>query len=613
MTRASASTRFAPACKALALAGLIAALLALAGCLPAAAPPPEPAAPAPAAASSPAVASASAQDRLCAANVGRPRIERVSEHVWMAIGYDMANTVVISAGHGLVVVDSGSNAQTSQTVRQAFQAAGVPWGPVLALIYTHSHADHVGGGTAWAGPETAIWSTARMPDDLLKQYSLFLPAETMRAMRQIGAHVPHSELPCSSIGNRDSLLRARSIPGLLMPTHTFQGSQTLDIGGLTLVLTEAPGETDDQLMVWLPGERALICGDDFYWAFPNLYTIRGTSPRPVDGWIQSLDRMRALHPEHLVPCHTIPVHGEAAISQTLTNYRDAIQWVRDEVVRRANRGQGLDAIAEEVRLPARLAALPYLQETYGQVDWSARAIYTNYLGWFDGQAQYLYPLPHAEAAAREVELMGGPNMVLSRAQEALAKDDPAWAIHLLAKLRSSGLAAGSMESAVVDLLGQAYRAQAQRIANTNGKGYLLESAYELVHGLQPGPAPRPNERFLDAIPVAKFLSLMTARVDPEAAREVHAAVAFVLPDAGQRYTLTVRRGLAEVAAGEPLPGTPAPVAVLTLNAPDLRRLLAGVEGPLVMRAAGRIQVEGSFLQALGLLKLFRPNAAAGQV
>jgi len=55
-------------------------------------------------------------------------------------------------------------------------------------------------------------------------------------------------------------------------------------------------------------------------------------------WVGSLDRMRALRPEFLVPSHTRPLRGEKKIYETLTNYRDAIQFVHDQTIRWMNRG-----------------------------------------------------------------------------------------------------------------------------------------------------------------------------------------------------------------------------------------------------------------------------------
>ena len=179
----------------------------------------------------------------------------------------------------------------------------------------------------------------------------------------------------------------------------------LEIGGQTLDLREAGGETDDQLLVWLPTSKTLLCGDNYYAAFPNLYTILGTRPRSTTTWIESLDAMRRLRPEVLVPSHTAPVIGAAEVLSTLRDYRDAIQWVRDQVFRGANAGLALDDVVASAALPPHLSKVPALQQLYGQSDWSARAVYTNTLGWFDGKAKNLYPLDDTTRANEFVKLL----------------------------------------------------------------------------------------------------------------------------------------------------------------------------------------------------------------
>ena len=98
-------------------------------------------------------------------------------------------------------------------------------------------------------------------------------------------------------------------------------------------LVEAHGETHDQLFIWLPNQKAILPGDNYYQAFPNLYTIRGTTPRPVRAWIASLDEMRKLEPEYIVPSHTGPIIGKDEVAKQLTDYRDGITWVYVETIR----------------------------------------------------------------------------------------------------------------------------------------------------------------------------------------------------------------------------------------------------------------------------------------
>ena len=65
--------------------------------------------------------------------------------------------------------------------------------------------------------------------------------------------------------------------------------------------------------VWIPSKKVFLPGDNFYRAFPNLYAIRGTAPRSITGWIKSLDVVRDLYPEHLVPSHSKAVSGQKEV------------------------------------------------------------------------------------------------------------------------------------------------------------------------------------------------------------------------------------------------------------------------------------------------------------
>jgi glyoxylase-like metal-dependent hydrolase (beta-lactamase superfamily II) len=85
--------------------------------------------------------------------------------------------------------------------------------------------------------------------------------------------------------------------------------------GLDLQLVYIPGETLCQMGVWIPSKRVFLPGDNFYRAFPNLYAIRGTVPRNVAYWIESLDLMRHYRPGFLVPAHSRPITGETEVSE----------------------------------------------------------------------------------------------------------------------------------------------------------------------------------------------------------------------------------------------------------------------------------------------------------
>ena len=175
--------------------------------------------------------------------------------------------------------------------------------------------------------------------------------------------------------------------------------------GVNFTLIHAPGETRDHINVWIPDLRVAITGDNIAQAFPNISSIRGTPARDPEEWIESLDKIRLLRPEYLVPCHLFPISGEKKVYDTMTTFRDAIQFVHDQTLRYLNDGYELDDIVEKVRLPPTLATHPYLQELYGTVEWSVRGIIQLHLGWFDRHPMNLFPLTKQERAERWRKLL----------------------------------------------------------------------------------------------------------------------------------------------------------------------------------------------------------------
>ena len=124
-------------------------------------------------------------------------------------------------------------------------------------------------------------------------------------------------------------------------------------------------------------------------------------------WVAALDTMLDLQPEYLVPQHTRPLEGKDNIVETVTAYRDAIQYVHDQTVRFMNKGLSGQEIAEIVQLPPHLRHHPYLIEYYGTVEWSVRSVFNGYIGWFSGKPADLHPLPLKEEAQEMLTLLGG--------------------------------------------------------------------------------------------------------------------------------------------------------------------------------------------------------------
>jgi len=397
---------------------------------------------------------------------------QVTEGVHVAVGFGASSSTLIVGDDGVIIIDTMLGTEAAENVRRAFETVTAK--PVRAIIYTHSHSDHTGGAEVFARGHQPEILTKPPAANRLEGYDTLSEILTQRAGRQFGSSLePEDKIPGIAPVHRPMGGRGE---GKLPPTRRVDGNrETLEIEGIELELIPAPGETEDHLLVWLSASRVLICGDNFYASFPNLYAIRGTAYRDVSQWIQSLDLMIDLGAEHLISGHARPITGADHVRQVLTDYRDAIAFVQDETLKGANQGLTPDELAASIRLPANLRDNPYLQEYYGVVAWSVRSIYSGYFGWFDGNPTRLFPLPPRDEATRMVQLVGSRQELLEAVRRALSRGDPQWACQLVDHL----LVLDPTSESARGLKGEALRRLAELQMSSNARHYYLSTAKEL--------------------------------------------------------------------------------------------------------------------------------------
>jgi alkyl sulfatase BDS1-like metallo-beta-lactamase superfamily hydrolase len=335
-------------------------------------------------------------DRNASAPTGR--VDEAGDGVLVARDFHLGSVIHIATAAGPVVVDTTGGLAAAASARDAL-AARSP-GRARWVVYTHCHPDHCGGADAFESDGLeGVLAQDQLPGLWERDMDCLWPwHERVRAWQR-GRPV-EAGLGYEEAGGR----------GFLDPTLTFGDHLELEVGGTRLHLEHTEGETRDHLLVWLPDRKVLCPGDLYYAAFPNLSTP-AIGPRPIEGWIRSLDRMLELDAHHLVPSHTRPINGRDNVRTVLTGYRDAIAHVWTATQQALNTGLDVDTAAATIRLPDHLAAQPFLRELYGTVAWGVRAAYDRLTGWFDGSPATLDPLPRAERHRDVVELAGADVLV----------------------------------------------------------------------------------------------------------------------------------------------------------------------------------------------------------
>ena len=512
-----------------------------------------------------------------------------------AVGYGIANSYLIE-GNGLnIIIDATDSTFQAEKVYTEFNA--INSNPIAAIIYTHNHGDHTLGAKYFVDQQDetplviAHDSTAKSVE---KIFGILNPIISLRSSRMFGTALPEEEVVNVGIGPYLSV--GKSAPGYVKPNVTFDNELKLNIAGIAFEFFHAPGETDDQIFVWLPEYKALFPGDNIYKTFPNLYTIRGTSHRDVNAWINSLDMMLALEPKHIFPSHTLPFSGESALD-TLTIYRDGIQFIHDQTIRLMNQGMHPEEIIENIDLPEAVSSSPYLQEFYGTVRWSVKSIFNGYLGWFSGNIAELDPTSTFKRAKFISQMVGGPDALFAELEKAIIDEEMQWALELSDLL----LAMDHRTSEVTRHRAKAALYIGTMASNPNKRNYFLSEAQRLFGDQETVNIIPPEASMLEQIPMDMFFDVLRVNLNPEKVDPNEIVTACFEFSSGLSKAMILRNQIAQIKATLPQDCS---VNIKT-DEQTLKQVLAGVKNPILEIANGNLIVDKD-VRFLKLLTAFTP-------
>ena len=535
-------------------------------------------------------------DLIAHSNEFKKEVIEVTDGIHVAVGFALANAILIEGENSNIIIDTTGTIETAQEVKEIFD--DISPNPIESIIYTHNHADHTYGATVFAEEsDPEIYAHSSTEEYLSRVIGILRPIISSRSNRMFGNALPKERVENNGIGPFLEIGRDGRKPGLLYPTKTFTDKLEFESGEVKIQLFHAPGETDDQLFVWLPEKRALFPGDNFYKTFPNLYTIRGTPYRDLAGWVNSIDMMRYLEPEYLVPSHTRPLEGKEKIYNILTTYRDGIQFVHDQTVRLMNLGFEPDEIAEKLILPKHLGDSPYLQEFYGSPAWSAKNVFSGYLGWFDGNPSSLKPLNQKDEAENIIKLVGDWSRLFNIAETSYLNGEYQWSLQLTDYLLRS-----KPNDANTRLLRQSNLIELGNLeSNPNSRYYYLSSAAQLDVDYQENDILLPDIEVIKKYPIESMMDSLKVNVIPEKSIDKNIQLLFTFTDSNKAFSLFLRRGVLEV---QPFLISGSSVQV-SASEENFKAVLSGIKSLPVSLVNGTLQIEGSRADLLSFFSSLR--------
>lgn len=255
--------------------------------------------------------------------------KQIAENVWLLEGStdnfdqrnggNIVNTGFIVTDAGVVVIDSGPSRRYGEALREAI--ASITDRPVIKLLLTHHHPDHVLGNQAFTDvPIAALAGTS----DLLREQGNAM-AENM--YRLVGDWMRGTEV--------------------VLPNETLQPG-VLDIGGHKLRLLALRGHTGADLAVLDENTGVLFASDIIF------YQRALTTPHSpgLDVWLADLDTLQAQPWKLLVPGHGPVASDEAPFVQM----RDYLGWLDGLLRDAAASGADMNEVIQSP-IPERFAGI----------------------------------------------------------------------------------------------------------------------------------------------------------------------------------------------------------------------------------------------------------------
>jgi len=527
----------------------------------------------------------------------------VVDGIYQIRSFDIANMTLIRGETGWIIVDPLTSSETSAAgLKLANEQLGER--PVVAVIHTHSHADHFAGVLGVITQEDAetgkvqVIAPVDFVNESLSENVLAGNAMSRRATYMYGNLLKPSTTGWVTTGLGAALSMGST--GFVIPNDTIKETgETRTVDGIEIEFqmtmgTEAPAE----MVFYFPQFKALCMSEITSHHLHNVYTPRGAQVRDALAWAAQINESVELFGDKLevqFASHHWPIWGREKVREYMNKQRDTYKFIHDQTLRLANHGYNKEEIAEQVSLPDSLGKEFYNRGYYGTVHHNTRAVYVKYLGYFDGNPSNLYPLPQVKAADHYLEYMGGADAVVEKAGESFAKGEYRWVAEVLNHVVMSDPEHIQGRALLADTLEQlGYQSESAPWRN-----FYLCGALELRNGLKSGANFTATESMAKAMPLDNLFQTLAVRLNSKLADGLGLHINLDFTD-DKPLLLSIENSVLNT-----FPKLhPQPTATLKIATLDFKRLMLKLADAAELLASGAMKIDGDAMALAQLGGLF---------
>ena len=530
------------------------------------------------------------QAQLNAQNHG---LYKVVDGIYQVRSFDIANMTLIKGESGWIIIDPLTSSETSAA---ALKLANEQLGErkVVAVIHTHSHADHFAGVLGVITPEQAengevqVIAPEHFVDESLSENVIAGNAMGRRATYMYGNLLDPSEKGFVTTGLGAVL--SLGTTGFVIPNDTIcRTGETRTIDGIEFDFqmtpdTEAPAE----FVFYLPQLSALCMSEITSHHLHNIYTPRGAQVRDALAWSEQIHESILRYGSQLevqFASHHWPIWGQSEAIDYLEKQRDLYKYIHDQTMRLANKGFNKEEIAEQIQLPDVLGNEFFNRDYYGTVNHNSRAVYVKYLGYFDGNPATLHPLPRAESSAKYVECMGGIEAIYQNAREEFEKGEYRW----VAELLNHSVAVDPSHELSRSLLADTYEQLGYQAESAPWRNFYLCGAKELREGIPSGSLYAASEGTVRGMPLKNLFRALAVRLIPSKVDGIKLSINLAFTDLETPFCLSIDNSVLHGLEGKTDPKADVSLKISSIN---FKRLMSGFTNTETLFKNDQLDIEG---------------------
>jgi alkyl sulfatase BDS1-like metallo-beta-lactamase superfamily hydrolase len=515
--------------------------------------------------------------------------------IYQVRGFDLANITFIKGKTGWIVFDPLTAAETSRAAK-ALVDEHLGKLPVVAVVYSHTHADHWGGVRGIVDEDDVRAGKVEIiaPRDFM-QFAISENIYAGNAMNrrlfyQYGVLLPAS--PYGHAGQGLSQNVAAGETGLIPPTRIVEKDiEEFDVDGIKMIFENTPNtEAPAEMNTYIPGMKALWMAENISGLVHNIYTLRGAQVRDSLRWSRYINEALYAYgqeAEVMFASHHWPRWGNDRVQEVLEDQRDIYAHMNNQVLHHVNQGVTINEIHNVYEPPASLEEGWTTRFWHGSKENNSRGIVNYYLGHWDANPATLIPLSPRDSAPLYVRMMGGGKKIMKEGKKLYGKGEYLAASEILDKL----VFAEPQNQAAKDLLADVYEQLGYQQVNPGLRNAFLAGAYELRSGIPEGASPKSSgPDMIRAMSTGLFLEFLGIRMDSRKADGMAFKINLVTPDNGEKYIVELSNS-----ALTNIEGYQAEDAdlTITIDRADLEQVMMGAKSLAAQIEDGTAKVEGN--------------------